>query len=340
MSDLLFPTVLNPSSSSLQLLDTAGRFVSPLTGYTRTVSRAGGERLRLSLQFHGLKDERRAAMQSFIAAMRGGVNRVWCHDHSYTKRGSFPATELIPNVAFDDTTGWTLSSQLSHYAAEGKYRLTRTAVSANTYSATAAISVVSSGYHVIRLMLETGRGREACNVLVSSAPGGGSAYFSGGATYAPGLIVGKGTISGTVYVSILDYYQDTSSSPIATRVIDDFQIFSGISLSRCPIVNGANQTGSSLSVTSLPTSTNGLLLPGDQFQIGNELKIVTASLNSNSSGVGTLIFEPPLRESPATNDPVIVHKPMGKFMLQETENGWNSMPGVYSDADLTLVEAS
>lgn len=78
---------------------------------------------------------------------------------------------------------------------------------------------------------------------------------------------------------------------------------------------GTSQTGGGLYLKGLPASTSGLLLAGDWFEVGGEIKQVSASLNSDAAGLGFLQFEPPLVRSPADNDPVITTSPMGKFLV-------------------------
>jgi len=93
-------------------------------------------------------------------------------------------------------------------------------------------------------------------------------------------------------------------------------------------VNGANQTGNSLSVDGMTTSTSNILKPGDYFQLGTgtsaRLYMVTQPLNSNGSGQGTLTFEPALRSSPADNQAVIITSPMGLFRLSDNVSEWNA----------------
>jgi hypothetical protein len=72
-------------------------------------------------------------------------------------------------------------------------------------------------------------------------------------------------------------------------------------------------------VKGLPASTNGLLLPGDWFEINGELKQCAAPLNSDAAGLGYLQFEPPLVRAPANDDPVIVTDPMGKFLVSNIQ---------------------
>lgn len=102
---------------------------------------------------------------------------------------------------------------------------------------------------------------------------------------------------------------------------------------------GLVQTGNALNLKGLPATINGLLLAGDWVEINKELKRLTAPLNSDATGLGYLQFSPPLRNPPADNDPVIVNKPLGRFIFSASENGWESNPGIFSNSSLDLVEA-
>lgn len=98
---------------------------------------------------------------------------------------------------------------------------------------------------------------------------------------------------------------------------------------------GTPQRGNILRLKGLPVSTAGLLLAGDQFQVGGELKQVTSQLDSDAAGKGSVVFGPALTRSPADGDPVIMAQPMGKFMLAENAS-WDNQFGVYLDVDITL----
>lgn len=339
MAEFAWPSVLVPSQSALTLKDGSGRFVSPFTGATRTVSRPGSTRLMLELQFQALIDEKRGALMSLMSAASDG-GRIWAWDHSYTKRGSFPATELLGNVSFSATTGWTASGELTLSASEGELRLYRTATTADQYVYYSQVTGLTSGAaYAVRAVAMSGRGAEAWAVRAGSTAGANT-YLDSTRSDSSGYLVDGGAIAATTaYVSLYDYRQDTIASPIVTRSVGDFHRYGFVSFSRCALVNGASQTGCGLNVDSLPTSTNGLLLPGDQVQIGDELKIVTAPLNSNGSGQGYLQFSPAIRTAPADNTPVIIHRPMGKFLMSGGENGWVTIPGDYSNASLSLTEA-
>lgn len=109
-------------------------------------------------------------------------------------------------------------------------------------------------------------------------------------------------------------------------------------------VAAAAQTGSAYFVKGLPASSSGLLLPGDWVDIGQELKRVTAQLDSDAAGRGYLQFSPPIRTSAADNAPVAVNSPFGRFILSSNDNGWQAVPGPnaqpFGNLSLDLIEAS
>lgn len=92
-----------------------------------------------------------------------------------------------------------------------------------------------------------------------------------------------------------------------------------------PLVNGVGQyPGNTLITDAWPISSTGLLLPGDYFQVGVELKMVTASVDSNGSGAATITFEPPLRASVLDNDPIIYTNPVCIMRLaNDDQTSWD-----------------
>lgn len=101
---------------------------------------------------------------------------------------------------------------------------------------------------------------------------------------------------------------------------------------------GTSQTGVALHLKALPASTNGLLLPGDWVECSGQLNMVTAPLNSDAAGLGYLQLQRPFTTAPADNAPVIVNRPMGRFLLAEEDVSWSSRPGVLSDFSISFVE--
>lgn len=106
-----------------------------------------------------------------------------------------------------------------------------------------------------------------------------------------------------------------------------------------PLVNGAGQTGSTINIDGLPVNTNGIYIAGDFLGIGSELKMVTATVNSNGSGQAAVSFEPPLRAAPADNSAIVTTQPTAKFMLMNNEVSWQHTNPMSVDAfEMQLAE--
>lgn len=109
------------------------------------------------------------------------------------------------------------------------------------------------------------------------------------------------------------------------------------------LVNGGSQTGNTLNVDGMTTSTSNILKAGDYFQIGTgadaQLYMATENLNSNGSGAGVLTFEPNLRTSPADNAEIISTAPKGVFQLADDAAEWSSDASSVTSITIAFVEA-
>ncbi len=90
-----------------------------------------------------------------------------------------------------------------------------------------------------------------------------------------------------------------------------------------PLVNGGSQTGATLVTDGWTPSQAQALLPGDYFQVGNELKLVVATTVVGGTGAATIAFEPPLRASPADNASIVTVNPVCTMRLVEPTSGWD-----------------
>ena len=61
------------------------------------------------------------------------------------------------------------------------------------------------------------------------------------------------------------------------------------------LVNGASQTGNAINLDGFANSTNNVFKAGDYIQINSYLYMISANVNSNSSGEATVYVEPSLR---------------------------------------------
>ena len=104
-----------------------------------------------------------------------------------------------------------------------------------------------------------------------------------------------------------------------------------------PVVNGASQTGNSLSIDGAPASATGYLKAGDYIQLGTgtsaRLYKVLEDADSNASGEVDLTIWPDLRSSPDDGASVVVSSAKGAFRLNTPATDWNvSADGFYSMA--------
>lgn len=94
-----------------------------------------------------------------------------------------------------------------------------------------------------------------------------------------------------------------------------------------PVVNGASQTGNSLLTSGWTISITGILLAGDYIQIGtgssSRLHKVLDDVNSDGSGLATLLLWPSLRSSPSNGTSIITSNTTGIFRLASNEITWN-----------------
>lgn len=92
-----------------------------------------------------------------------------------------------------------------------------------------------------------------------------------------------------------------------------------------PLVNGADQTGSTL-ITDGWTAAAVALRRGDYFSFVNplgsdELKIVREDATADGSGNVTLTFDPPIRSAPYNNTAIRVTNPRAVFGLADDDQG-------------------
>lgn len=238
MTDILLPPWLRIARSRIGYLDSTGMSRGEFTGKLKTASK-GGDRLSASVEFsptisRGESAMERAALISFLASLRGRQNRVYMTDHSYVKRGSFPATELLTNNTFENgTTGWAIyKSTLSVIdrvlraksdGATADFGVTRAGVSVSQYVPYVfRAAFPSSRIFTPELIAEIQSG----GVIVATT----SQSFSGMPTAS---LVTNGTAA-TVYA-----WHNSGGGERASRCLD----VSYLSLSRCALVDNGPNSG-------------------------------------------------------------------------------------------------
>lgn len=94
-----------------------------------------------------------------------------------------------------------------------------------------------------------------------------------------------------------------------------------------PVVNGAGQTGASLTIDGCPTSATGYLKAGDYIQLGGgssaTLHKVLTDVNTDASGQASLDLWPYIRTAPADDATIIVSDAKGLFRLASNQTDWS-----------------
>lgn len=106
-----------------------------------------------------------------------------------------------------------------------------------------------------------------------------------------------------------------------------------------PLINGAGQTGQTITTDGWTNSVTGILRAGDYIQIGSYLHKVLVDANSNGSGQATLEIWPRLRASPADNATIVVSACKGVFRLASNEMGYQILPPAIYRVAFSAVEA-
>lgn len=137
-----------PQSLEWEQRGNVRRFQSPDGGVTRTHERVGS-RWAATYRWDAVGGEAAARLRSFLASQRGGANRFWAYDPSYTQRGSYSAAELLASNSMTSTGAWTAQGANGAYSAsDGVLRLTRNsgAYGSVAYLGQSVSSVANSPY--------------------------------------------------------------------------------------------------------------------------------------------------------------------------------------------------
>lgn len=129
-------------------------------------------------------------------------------------------------------------------------------------------------------------------------------------------------------------FPETASLPTLPPV-DAGTVVNTVSSGTSMVVSGlVDWDGNPVVQTALDSIA--MLKPGDYFQIGNELKMVSEYiyLSDAATGTATVIFEPPLRKTAAAGATVTFTNPICIMRLvDDNQSGWGAQPAnLYSMA--------
>lgn len=113
MTDYTWPSALCAQATSLTWLDASARFVSPLSGAVRSITRAGG-RWALTMEWSAADSETAQQIEAFLWRLDGASHRAIVPDYGYVRQGTGQGTPVVDG---DDQTGYTLAT--SGWTTEG-----------------------------------------------------------------------------------------------------------------------------------------------------------------------------------------------------------------------------
>jgi hypothetical protein len=94
-----------------------------------------------------------------------------------------------------------------------------------------------------------------------------------------------------------------------------------------PVVNGANQTGSSISIDGCSNNITGWMKAGDYIQLGAAstatLHKVLQQVDTNGSGQATLDIWPNMVTAPTDGSIVVTSNTVGRWRLNSGEQDWS-----------------
>ncbi len=94
-----------------------------------------------------------------------------------------------------------------------------------------------------------------------------------------------------------------------------------------PVVNGANQTGSSVSIDGCSNNITGWMKAGDYIQLGAastaRLHKVLQQVDTNGSGQATLDIWPNMVTAPTDGSTVVTSNTVGRWRLNSGEQDWS-----------------
>lgn len=289
---------------------------SPL-GHTLQRQVRGGDRWRCTLNFPLYQHDDAGVLEAFLREATRGDRWLYLSPPQNSLRGNWAPAELVDNGRFvTDASGWTPTSATLSVNAR-RLRILNT--SAATGYANDPVAVETGKPHV--LLAERRRGKAAA----------WKAELRNGTAAE---VTATDTTEGR---TIALWTPSVSSSHVRlfcnTAVAGDYVYWSNVSLSRCLQVNGASQTGNRLNVDGGPASVSAAIRAGSYVGVlaGTQYQLLqlTEDLDTDSTGAGTLVFEPGLRASPADNAPVIVRAPFARFIIPS-----HSAPAAVSSPNL------
>lgn len=307
MTILALPSIPGIKSLNWKLARNVAVAESPLGGTVQRVVRAGNPWL-FDLNFPEYLGDNAGLLSSWLVQASRGDRWFYLSPPQNSVRGNWNPLDLISNGRFRDgvTTGWTATSATLSVNARTLKIKNPGAAQGNAYQ---DVMMEAGKPHV--LLADGYRGLSTNGIIEVHRTAGGFEYGTGN-TAVPTRFALLG--SPTVAAMRIVLWSGTAVNGDDTR-------YGGVSLTRCLQVNGAGQSGTRLNVDGGPASINAALKAGEFvcLLVGTLYQLIqlTEDFDTDSTGAGTLVFEPVLRGSPADNAAVIVRNPFVRCFLPE-----------------------
>lgn len=328
MSTLVFPPSLTPAKIDWHL-DRGGVMNRGLLSASMQRVDFGFQSWRASVGMPTLVEEDAAIFQAFMNEACRFDNHFY-FSFPQSLRGSFDASEVLTNGDFTNgTTGWSLANSASHKVGSRLARVENGAATAayiyQTKTLTLNVPYVVVAYFYIGSAADNRVVVLRSSDLVNYISNTDVPYGAYVATFTP-------TTSADTRIGL----------GVGTTTLGNYTFTPYVSASRCLLVNGASQTGSTLTIDGGAVSTNSLLKIGDMFTVMVDsvpsLHRLTRDLDTNSSGQGIVRFEPALPGSPADNAPLILNNPFCRMLIPEHSTSAMFTPPMLMGSAFECVE--
>lgn len=328
MSTIVFPPSLTPAQATWELAHNVAGGSNPW-GQVQRISR-GSPTWSCSFAMPTLEGEDMAIWQAFEAqAARGDVRFYMPHPEPL--RGSFDNSELLVNGDFaNGAAGWTVFNSASLIVG----------------SRLAKIQNGAASFGEIRQTLTLTAGRSYCVILDWMAGNiAAAAVQVFDSTAGSNIASTSSTAEGRIIVA---FVANNTGSHIFrfilnSNVAGNYIYFAFASAHRCMVTDGGSQTGTKLTVrNAIPASTNGQLKRGDMFTVMIDgvpsLHRLTRDFDSNSTGRGTLFFEPALPGTVSDGQPVILRNPFCRMYIPSHNASSAYKPPMHGSFALEALE--
>jgi hypothetical protein len=288
---------------------------SPLSQRIQRVVRSGNL-WKAAVQFPTLQAANTLNMAAFLDSVSSGGNNVFL-DGFIDRQGSLATPELLTNGGFEsNVNSWTLANAVQSNSAAHAWNARRLRLTNNTTTratGTQSVTTVNALNYCLLVDLvpsykDDGTAQLAWRI---NCNGAGNVDFAA-ATRASYVFTASGASA-----SIVLSNNDASAGGRAQ--------FANATLAQCLLVKGASQTGNALAFDGASGNVPNALYAGEFVTLITstavnsatpryELKRLTEDVQIQS-GAGVLVFEPAIRNSPADNAGIILHRGFAKCFL-------------------------